>query len=169
MLSKRHFLLQFDSIFLLILAVAAFLLFFSLDHRPFWQDEAETACLARNVLDYGVPKAFDGVNLISQESSREFNRDYIWRWSPWLQIYLTAGAFWLGGVNTVAGRLPFALLGFASVVIVYLLIKRLLGNLAWARLAAALMASSVLFLLFSLKRFPLFLCLQFFRSRPSRR
>ena len=149
MLPKRHFLLQFDSIFLLILAVAAFLLFFSLDHRPFWQDEAETACLARNVLEYGVPKAFDGVNLISQEFSREFNSDYIWRWSPWLQIYLTAAAFWLGGVNTLAGRFPFALLGLANVVIVYLLIKRRLGNLAWARLAAALMASSVLFLLFS--------------------
>lgn len=149
MLPKRHLLRQFDAIFLVILAVAALLFFFRLDHRPFWQDEAETACLARNVLTYGVPKAFDGVNLISQESGREFNGDYIWRWSPWLQIYLVAGAFWLGGASTVVGRLPFALLGFGTVILVYLFIKRHFQDLAWARLAAALLASSVLFLLFS--------------------
>ena len=149
MLPGRRFLRQFDAIFLLILAVAAFLFFFRLDHRPLWQDEAETACLARNVLKYGVPKAFDGINLVSQEFSREFNSDYIWRWSPWLQIYITAGAFRLGGVNTIAGRLPFALLGFANVVLVFLLIKRHFQDLVWARLAALLMASSVLFLLFS--------------------
>ena len=104
MLPRRRFLGQFDAPFLLILAVAAFLFFFRLDHRPLWQDEAETACLARNVLAYGVPKAFDGVNLVSQEFGREFNRDYIWRWTPWQQIYLTAGAFRLGGVSTIAER-----------------------------------------------------------------
>ena len=149
MLQNRGFLRQFDYILLLILAAAAFLFFFRLDHRPFWQDEAETACLARNVLEYGVPKAFDGVNLVSQESGREFNADYIWRWSPWLQIYMAAGAFWLGGINTVSGRLPFALLGFATVLMVYFFIKRRFGDLTWARLAALLMASSVFFLLFS--------------------
>jgi len=41
---------RIDGWLIAILAAAAFLLFFRLDHRPFWQDEAETACLARNVL-----------------------------------------------------------------------------------------------------------------------
>ena len=126
-----------------------FLLFFRLDHRPFWQDEAETACLARNVLKYGVPQAFDGVNLISQEEGREFNRDYLWRWSPWLQVYLTAAAFALGGLDTTVGRLPFAVLGLGCVILVYFLVKRHFGDLAWARLAAAFLGFSVPFLLFS--------------------
>jgi hypothetical protein len=138
-----------DPILLVILAVAAFLLFFRLDHRPFWQDEAETACLARNVLKYGVPKAFDGVNLISQEEGREFDADYIWRWSPWLQIYLAAGAFKVGGLTTWAGRFPFAAAGLACIWLVYFLIKRRFGDLAWARLAAALLTTSLVFIMFS--------------------
>jgi len=146
---KRPLSLPFDPIFLAILVAAAFLLFFRLDHRPFWQDEAETACLARNVLKYGVPKAFDGVNLISQEQGREFDADYLWRWSPWLQIYVAAGAFQMGGLTTTAGRFPFALAGLACIWLVYLLAKRRFGDLTWARLAAGLLASTVLFLLFS--------------------
>ena len=59
---------------MIILALAAFLLLFGLDNRPFWQDEAETAGLAKNVLKYGVPRAYDGVNIISQEQGREFDR-----------------------------------------------------------------------------------------------
>jgi hypothetical protein len=144
---KRH--LHLDPILLLILAVAALLLFFRLEQRPFWQDEAETAGLAKNVLTYGVPKAFDGFNLISQEEGREFGADYIWRWSPWLQIYVAAGAFRLGGLTTWAGRFPFALTGLAAIWLTYLLVKRRLGNLTWARLAAAILALSVIFLLFS--------------------
>jgi 4-amino-4-deoxy-L-arabinose transferase-like glycosyltransferase len=149
MTQNRPVLSRFDFIFWLIMLVATFLLFYGLDHRPFWQDEAETACLAKNVLQYGVPKAFDGVNLISQEQGKEFNTDYLWRWSPWLQIYVAAAAFRLGGLTTEAGRFPFALAGLACIAMVYLLIKQRFGDLAWARLAAALLTFSVPFLLFS--------------------
>jgi len=133
----------------LILLVAVFLFFFRLDHRPFWQDEAETACLAKNVLKFGIPKAFDGINLISQEEGREFNPDYLWRWSPWLQIYVAAAAFKAGGLTTEAGRFPFALAGLASVWLVYLFVKRRFQDPAWALWSAALLALSVPFLLFS--------------------
>jgi hypothetical protein len=134
---------------LLLLAVAAFLFLFRLDHRPFWQDEAETACLARNVLKYGVPRAYDGVNLISQENGQEFGPDYLWRWSPWLQIYLAASAFWLGGLTTWMGRYPFVLAGLLCIGMVYLLIRHGLGNTVWAWLAAACLTLSVPFLLFA--------------------
>jgi 4-amino-4-deoxy-L-arabinose transferase-like glycosyltransferase len=147
--SKRLRLPRWDGILLLILAVGVLLLFFRLDHRPFWQDEAETACLARNVLHYGVPKAFDGTNLISQEQGKEFGADYLWRWSPWLQIYITAGAFRIGGLATSVGRFPFAFLGAACLVLVYLTVRRNFDDLTWARMAAALLAFSVPFLLFS--------------------
>jgi hypothetical protein len=90
----------------IILALAAFLLLFHLDHRPFWQDEAETAGLARNVLKYGVPRSYDGVNIISQEQGREYDQNFLWRWSPWLQIYIAAAGFKIGGLTTYAGRFP---------------------------------------------------------------
>lgn len=146
---KKSYFRKVDPVFLVILVAVSFLLFFRLDHRPFWQDEAETACLARNVLKYGVPRAFDGVNLVSQEEGREFGADYLWRWSPWLQIYLAAAAFAIGGLNTTAGRFPFALAGIACVCLVYLLVKKRYGDIAWARLAAVFLGSSVVFLLFA--------------------
>jgi hypothetical protein len=133
----------------MIMALGAFLLLFHLDHRPFWQDEAETACLARNVLKYGVPLAYDGVNIISQEQGREFDQDFLWRWSPWLQIYVTAAAFKIGGVTTYAGRFPFAVLGIACIFLVYQLVNHNFGNRAWASLAALLLATSIVFLLYA--------------------
>ena len=146
---KRLFSSRFDPVFLLILVAASFLFFYRLDQRPFWQDEAETACLARNVLQHGVPVAFDGVNLISQEERREFEADYLWRWSPWMQIYVAAAAFKVGGLTTWAGRFPFALAGLACIWLVYLLIRRSFDDLNWARMSAALLALSVPFLLYS--------------------
>lgn len=140
---------KFDPLFLVLLVVVSFFLLFHLDYRPFWQDEAETACLARNVLKFGVPRAFDGINLISQEEGREFGADNLWRWSPWMQIYLTAGAFYLVHPSTAAGRFPFAILGILCVCLTYLLIKRHFGNLLWARIAAALLAFSVPFLMYA--------------------
>ncbi len=139
---------RLDPILVIILIIASCLLFYRLDHRPFWQDEAETACLARNTLVYGVPRAFDGVNLISQEGRGEFDDTYLWRWSPWLQIYVTAAAFLVGGPTTFAGRFPYALGGLASIFLVYVILRRLFDNLAWARLSAACLTFAVPFLLF---------------------
>ena len=134
----------------LIMVVAAGLLFCGLGQRPLWQDEAETACLARNVLKFGLPLAYDGKNLISQEEGREFDPpDYLWRWSPWLQIYLSAVGVALGGGTTAGVRFPFALLGLLDVLMLYLLVRKRLGDLAWARISSAILALSVPFLLFA--------------------
>jgi 4-amino-4-deoxy-L-arabinose transferase-like glycosyltransferase len=133
----------------IVLALAAFLLLFGLDNRPFWQDEAETAGLAKNILKYGVPRAYDGVNIISQEQGREFDRNFLWRWSPWLQIYVAAAGFRLGGLTTFAGRLPFALMGLACIFLVYRLVRRNFGDRTWALAAATLLTCSVPFLLFA--------------------
>jgi hypothetical protein len=133
----------------IILALGAFLLLFHLDHRPFWQDEAETAGLAKNVLKYGVPRAYDGLNTISQEQGKEYDHNFLWRWSPWLQIYVTAAAFRIGGLTTYAGRFPYAVLGIACILLVYLLVSRNFGDRAWACLAALLLTTSVIFLLYA--------------------
>jgi hypothetical protein len=134
------------------LIVAALLLFWSLDGRYLWQDEAETALLAKSILKHGVPIGFDGKNFVSQEASKEFVARsrlpyFLWRWSPWVQFYIAAGSFALFGVNTLAARLPFALLGLLTVYLTYLLALRLSVSLTVARLSAFYLTVSVPFLL----------------------
>ncbi|EKO41071.1 MAG: PMT family glycosyltransferase, 4-amino-4-deoxy-L-arabinose transferase [Solidesulfovibrio magneticus str. Maddingley MBC34] len=140
---------RFDWGLAAVLAAAAFLLFFHLGQRPFWQDEAETACLAKNVLVHGLPYSFDGLNVVSQEEEREFDKvgGYLWRWSPWMQIYLQAAGFAVGGLDAAAGRVPFALAALVAVYWLYRLVRRHFGDRDLALLAAILLTTCVPFLL----------------------
>jgi hypothetical protein len=132
-----------------VLVLAAFLLFYNLGQRPFWQDEAETACLAKNVLVHGLPYSYDGLNVVSQEEEREFDKvgGYLWRWSPWMQIYLQAAGFTVGGLSAAAGRVPFALAALVAVYWLYRLTRRHFGDRDLALLAAILLTTCVPFLL----------------------
>ena len=82
-----------------------------------WEDEAETAVLAKNTLTFGYPKAFDGVNRVNPALA--VGPGGAWTYHTWLQFYLAAAAFWLFGTTTTAARLPFALIGVATVVMTY--------------------------------------------------
>ena len=77
----------------LLVALAALLIFTNLDGRLLWDDEAETALLAQRVLRFGVPIAWDGRDLISQECSTDYDVNYLWRQTPWLPIY--AMIYWV--------------------------------------------------------------------------
>ena len=80
-----------------LLVLGALLICPNLGNRYLWEDEAETALLARNVLRFGQPVAFDGVHLISQECGVDSDARYVWRQTGWLPIYVTATSFaWLG-------------------------------------------------------------------------
>jgi hypothetical protein len=138
-----------DGILCAILGLAAILLFWGLGDRSLWQDEAETALLGRNILRFGRPIASDGVNVISQEASKEFGPDYLWRWSPWIQLYLAAGSCAVFGPTTLAARLPFAILAFLAIPLTYWLARRLFDSIAVARLSALFLVLSVPFLLYS--------------------
>lgn len=130
-----------------VVFVAALLIFIRLDQRVLYIDEAETALLGRTTLAHGIPTAHDGKNLISQELEHEHDARDVWRWTPWLEKYMTAASFAVLGESTFSARFPFALLGLLSVVSMYPL------ALAWFRdrwvgvLAMAFLALSVPFLL----------------------
>lgn len=113
----------------------------NLGNRYLWEDEAETALLARNVLRFGLPVAFDGVHVISQECGTDYDGQYLWRQTGWLPIYLAAASFRAFGEGTLAARLPFALIGLLAPVSLYALARR-----CWARRAAALVAGLSLLL-----------------------
>lgn len=118
---------------------ALVLLLCRLDNGRLWQDEAETALLARSVLLHGEPLAFDGRNLIAQEQGVEYDDHYRWKWHPWLPFYVVAASFYAFGESTFSARLPFALLGAATIVGTYIL-----GRLAWKETAAAAWSAIVL-------------------------
>ena len=130
-----------------VLALAVLLLFWSLGGRYLWQDEAETALLAKSILKSGLPIASDGTNVVSQETGREFDADFLWRLSPWMQFYIASASIGLLGPTPLAARLPFALLGFLSLPTVYVLSRKLFDSVDVARLSALYMALSVPFLL----------------------
>jgi len=138
-----------DRFFLaMLLLIAGCLLFARLDDRFLWQDEAETALLAQSVLIHGVPTAFDGRNLISQEGQQEFEApDYRWFWTPWLQHYVTAASFAVLGPSTWSARFPFVLFALGTLLLCYVIAFEISHDLRVARLASLILMTNVPFLL----------------------
>jgi 4-amino-4-deoxy-L-arabinose transferase-like glycosyltransferase len=131
----------------LLLAFGCLLLFYNLDGRLLWGDEAETATLARNVVRFGYPKSFDGLNRISLYGAEIDNAADAWVWSPWLQQYVTAASFSLFGPTTWAARAPFALIGWFCLPLLGWVVYRIYRNQGLALASMALLASSEIFLL----------------------
>lgn len=99
-------------ILLTILVLLPILLLFpNLGSRTLWQDEAETALVARVALKRGLPYAMDEQGPISQDWNYQFSVSPLWRWHPWLQFYVTALSFKLFGESALTARLPFTIIG----------------------------------------------------------
>ncbi len=132
----------------IVFAFALLLLFYHLDNRPLWGDEAETALLAKNVLHFGIPKTVDGVNHITVLGNlRDENAAHVWTWAPWLQEYLVAGAYLLFGENTWTSRIAFAAIGWLSVILLAHVSYRTYGDHRIALGSALLLTTSEIFLL----------------------
>jgi len=135
---------------LLLVCVAASPLFFlGLDHSYFRCDEAYTAVLSRNVLSQGLPRAWDGRNLLVTDRAVNLNQNFIFIADPWLQFYLAACSFAVFGEDTLTGRLPFALFGWLCIPSLYLLARQMTGGRAVALLSALLLAFSPAFVLYA--------------------
>jgi 4-amino-4-deoxy-L-arabinose transferase-like glycosyltransferase len=135
---------------LIALFLASGLLFLgNLGGSSLWQDEAQTALVAKTVLQGGLPRGTDGINFFSQELGAEYGPEYIWRWHTWLPFYVLAAFFKLFGAGTVVARLPFALAGWLCVGALYALCVRLFQRRTVALCAAVLLALCVQHLLLS--------------------
>lgn len=130
-------------------ALAAGLVLPDLGSPMLWQDEAQTALVARTILEHGVPLGFDGTNHFSQELGKEYAAGYVWRWHTWLSFYATAASFALFGTTTFAARLPFALCGALCAGLCFETARVLWRDRAAAVIAGGACALSVPFLLFS--------------------
>jgi hypothetical protein len=148
----------------MIAGLAALLLFSGLTDKYLWQDEAATAVLAARMLKFGRPLAYDGVNLVTIDhfaaedratinqrtgdpgraveyyiQRGDYKPDTDWKWQPWGQFVAAAAGIAALGKTTLGARLPFALAGLATVMLLYRLVRRYCGSLPMAAIAALLL------------------------------
>ena len=136
-----------NKIFVVIILLSIFLIFSGITNRALWRDEAGTAIISRNVLKTGLPNVFDGKNLVVTDTN-DYNKDMM-STKPPLQYYVVASSFLIFGTNTFAARLPFAILGVLTVILIYFLALKLTEDKKIALTAAFLLAISVFFIVHS--------------------
>ena len=135
--------------FALLAALGLALLLTNLGSDYLWADEGDTAVLASSIVKFGVPKAWDGVTFTDSDKGARDNSDLVMVSHPWVQYYVAAAAFFVLGENTFSARLPFALAGWLTILLVYAFVWHITANRWAAFCAAALTVLSVQFLLYS--------------------
>ena len=135
--------------FAILAALGLALLLTNLGSDYLWADEGDTAVLASNIVKFGVPRAWDGVTFTDSDKGARENDDLVMVSHPWMQYYVAAASFFVLGENTFSARLPFALTGWLTILLVYAFVWRVTANRWAAFYAAALTVLSVQFLLYS--------------------
>lgn len=144
------------TIFYLIIALMCLLVFANIGNRTMFIDESIEAMLGKNILNFGVPKAWDGKNLIMAEvNGNEFNEDFIYVRKNWLSNYLAAFGQLVANLLGVSKngcvtimRCLFALFGVISAIAFYHLCKEMTSNVRVQNIALAYYAFSVNVLLY---------------------
>ena len=141
-----------DKIFNIAIAmfflISVWLLFADLSDQALWNDEAFAAVIARNTMKFGYPASFDGMNYLYPDSP-DFNwpGSYICRVDPWLPIYTTALSFKLFGISTLSARLPFIIVGFLTLIMLFIFCVHYVRSRQMGFISVLLLATSVPFLL----------------------
>lgn len=117
----QYFIKQNVLLFLVIL-LASFAFLSNLGGQGYSLDEPQTVTIARTILTFGYPSAWDGKLFITGANWKDFtviNGRYFWTWQPWLPYYLVAPFYFFFGNSVTMLRFPFALLGVITVIVFY--------------------------------------------------
>jgi len=134
---------------LAIALLALFPLFGNLGAGTLWADEADTAVFARTIVETGLPRAWDGTTFTDSDAGRRLTSDLLLVGTPWAPYYIAAASLALFGSTSFAARLPFALAGLGTLLLLYALVWRWTASRLAAGLAAGLLLGSVQFLLYA--------------------
>lgn len=110
-----------------ILLAAAYLSMARLDNTYFWDDEALVGIVAKNLIQTGHLTGWDGRNLLAFRNGSLLDDD-LRPAEPPLSYLLAAGSFKLLGISTWNGRLPFVLVGLASLIVFIFLMREEFGH-----------------------------------------
>jgi len=100
-----------------LIVLTSLLIFPRLGHSALWDDEAATALFAKSVWRTGDTLAVLNHNIIAYDRGFEL-KGLRNRYMPPLTFYLTAPFLGLLGENAAAARLPFAICGLLTVVVI---------------------------------------------------
>jgi hypothetical protein len=131
-----------------VFLAAGYLSLANLDNTVFWDDEADIAIVAKNMVNRGHLTGWDGRNLLAYRNGSRLDENFRPIDSP--LGYLTAAAsFRVFGISTWAGRFPFVLAGLAALLVLAAILRQDYGdnNPMWLYGTVA-MALSVVFLLY---------------------
>ena len=136
---------------ILALVIGPLAIFWRLDSVPLWRDEATTAVWARLMVNSGtpVPYAYDRDAqqlLVQDDDGHDINSKLLPAMQSYLQFYVSAAGHLALGNGTLASRLPFALLGLASLGLLWALGKRL-GGPCWLPYAFPILGSVSIYFL----------------------
>ena len=143
-------------VFCTIIVLMSILVFTNIGNRYMFIDESIEAMLGKNILKFGVPKAWDGKNLVLAEvNGNEFNEDLIYVRKNWLSNYIAAFGQLIANIlemsksgSVTLMRCLFACIGVGSAIAYYYLIKEFTSKERVQLIALALYAFSVNILLY---------------------
>lgn len=134
---------------MVIFLIGSFLIFYNLDGSLLWKDEAGTAQIGIHTMQYGIPKVWDGQNMIASADGNSFNDDFVVTSHGWLQFYIAGASISLLGNTTLAARAPFAFLAAVSILFMWLTAKEVSGKEGFANLTALIYICYIPFLLYA--------------------
>jgi len=128
----------------LLIVISALYLFARLGHYALWDDETYTSLGAEGILRTGDTSAMLDHNIVAFRGGIML-RNLRDRFTPPLPSYLAAASITLLGHTAFAARLPFALCGFATILVIvywlwrsrasplrcYLIVIAVLGNVSF--------------------------------------
>ena len=130
------------------MVLCAALAFHGLGNHAFWDDEADTAIFARNLLNTGTLTGWDGQNLMGYRFGGLLNENLVNRYTPPVQYYVAAASMAIFGESTVGGRMLFVIFGLATLPWLTIFVRRLGNGFFPAWLPAVLLALSPAWLLY---------------------
>jgi hypothetical protein len=133
---------------MVVTAMAAGLSGVGLAQHVLWDDEAVTALFASNLLETGAVVGWDGRNLTAYRGGIDLDEHLRNREGNPLQHYAAAAGMALFGRSAWAARLPFLLVGLATLWLVSRWSKRLVGPAVPDWLPSLLLALNVPYLLY---------------------
>jgi len=138
-----------NNFLLIILILSSVLLFINLGDRTLFGDEAFTVIVAKTITEGGYPSSYYRDFLINPKDTSNFkigDKD-VYTWNTWTQYYIANGIYSIFGLNEFALRVPFVLIGLATICLLYFFTKKLTNDETIARFATIILALSVPFVL----------------------
>jgi len=127
-------------------AILGFLLFFRLGHYALWDDEAIDAFSGTSIIQSGDTRAMVGQNILGYRSGLLLNKLRV-EGEPPFSAYASACSMFLFGKTAIGARLPMAMFGFATVLLLLWWTWKLrLSFLTTLVFCIALLGSTSLFL-----------------------